>query len=214
MVTEINPDLFLTTNIPAEASFKKAVYEKPDLMEVARRDGAKLTPEQQALLLSILTKNITVFSGGCGYYNGAPVGLQLKPGATPYRAKPYPIPLKNREVMEHELTRQCSIGCLGRLTPEEFEEREWAFPAFGIPKKNGTIRFVIDLCRINANLICREFPLWTTEEILTSIKGFLCATSIDLNLGYPSIPLNDEAKKISQLSCPLAPTSASHCPWG
>ncbi len=87
--------------------------KKPDLVEIAKRDGTKLTPQQQALLLNVLVKNIKVFSGGRGYYNGQPVGLKLKPDAIPYRAKPYPIPLKNREVMEHELACQCSIGCLG-----------------------------------------------------------------------------------------------------
>ena len=46
--------------------------------------------------------------------------------------------------MEHKLTRQCSIGCLGRLNPEQFKKCKWAFPAFGIPKKNGTVQFVID----------------------------------------------------------------------
>jgi hypothetical protein len=47
--------------------------------------------------------------------------------------------------MEHELGWQCSIGALGRITPEEIEEREWAFPAFGTPKKNGTVQFVVTI---------------------------------------------------------------------
>jgi hypothetical protein len=128
----------LTANKPNKASFKKAVYETPDLLEVAKRDGMKLTPAQQAMPLNILVKNQDVFKGGRGYYNGKPVGIKLKEDARPYRAKPYPIPLKNRAVLKHEVARQCSVGCLGRLTPEEFEKREWAFPAFGIPKKNDT----------------------------------------------------------------------------
>ncbi len=82
--TKSSSNLFSTTNKPAEASFKKAVYEKPDLVKIARRDGANLTPQQQALLLNVLVKNIKVFSGGCGYYNGQPVGLKLKPSAIPY----------------------------------------------------------------------------------------------------------------------------------
>ena len=57
--------------------------------------------------------------------------------------------------------------------PDEFEAREWAFPAFGIPKKNGSIRLVIDFHRLNTELVRREYPLSTTEEILTSIRGFL-----------------------------------------
>ena len=166
------------------------------------------------MLLNVLLKNAIVFKGGRGYYNGEPVGIKLKPDAKPFRAKPYPIALKNREVMEHELDRQCSIGCLGRLTPEEFEEREWAFPAFGTPKKNGTIRLVIDFRRINANLIRREFPLMTTEEILTSVKGFLYASSIDLNMGYPSIPLNDKSRKILTIVMPFGAYECLTLPIG
>jgi hypothetical protein len=105
-------------NKQQESSFTKAVYNKPDLLEVAKRDGANLIPAQQALLFNVLTANDVVFKGGHGHYNGEPVGLKLKDDAKPYHTKPYPIPLKNREVMEHELTRKCTIGALGCLTPE------------------------------------------------------------------------------------------------
>ncbi len=88
------------------ASFEKAVYETPDLLEVAKRDGAKLTPAQQAMLLNVLVKNNDVFKGGCGSYNGEPVGIKVKDDAIPFRARPYPIPLKNREVLEHKVVRR------------------------------------------------------------------------------------------------------------
>ena len=81
-------------------------------------------------------------------------------------------------------------------------------------KNNGTIRFVIDFRRINANLVRREFPLWTTEEILTSIKGFTYATSIDLNMGYPSIPLNNESKKILTIVMPFGAFECLTLPMG
>jgi hypothetical protein len=116
--------------------------------------------------------------------------------------------------MEHKLARQCSIGSLGRLTPDEFEKCEWAFPGFGTPKKNGTVRFVIDFRRIYSALVRREYPLWATEEILTSIKGFLYATSIDLNMGYPSIPLNDEARKILTIIMPFGAYECLTLPMG
>ncbi len=82
--TKSGSNLLLTTYKPIEVSFKKAIYEKPDLVEIAKCDGTKLTPQQQALLLNVLIKNIKVFSGGRGYYNRQPVGLKLKPGAIPY----------------------------------------------------------------------------------------------------------------------------------
>ncbi len=100
------------------------------------------------------------------------------------------------------------------MTPEEFKKCEWAFLAFGVPKKNNTIRFVIDFRRINANLVCHKFPLWTTEEILTSIKGFLYATSIDLNMGYPSIPPNNKARKILTIVMPFGAYECLTLPMG
>jgi len=41
------------------------------------------------------------------------------------------------------------------------------------------------------------------EEILTSIKGFTFASSFDLNMGYPSIPLDEEAQSIFTIIMPF-----------
>jgi hypothetical protein len=117
--------------------------------------------------------------------------------------------------MEDECHRQCDIGALQRLTPEEFEEQEWACPAFGIPKKNRTIRLIVDFRQVNANLIRRKYPLLTTEEILTLIGGFLFATSLDLNsMGYPSIPLDKAAKKILTVIVPFGSYECLTLPMG
>jgi hypothetical protein len=55
--------------------------------------------------------------------------------------------LSQREAVENEVERQCQVGALRRLSPEEIEGREWCFPAFGIPKKNGKIHFVINFIK-------------------------------------------------------------------
>ena len=70
----------------------------------------------------------------------------MDPEAKPHWARPYPVALKNRVVFEGELKRQCNIGAIRRLSPEEIEEKDrvWASSAFGVPKSNETIRVVID----------------------------------------------------------------------
>ncbi len=141
------------------------------LLEIVTRDGVNLTPEQRTQLFQVLTANQAAFQGWKGEYTGGAVGLILKPEAKPRRAKPYPVPLKNWEILEGEFQRQCDIKAMRRLTPKEFEAREWAFPTFRIPKKNGTIRVVINFRRLNTELVRREYPLWTTEEILTSVRS-------------------------------------------
>ncbi len=54
----------------------------------------------------------------------------------------------------------------------------------------------------------------TTEEILTLVKGFLYASSIDLNMGYPSIPLNDESRKILTIVMPFGAFECLTLPMG
>jgi len=52
--------LFLAANQSAP-SFTKAVYVKPDLLEVVKRDGVNLTTDQQALLFRMLSNHNAVF---------------------------------------------------------------------------------------------------------------------------------------------------------
>ena len=85
------------------------------------------------------------------------------------------------------MNRQCEIGAMRKLTPEEAEEREWASPAFGVPKKNGEIRLVIDFRYLNHCLIRREYPLPTIEEMFSEIRGFEFASVVDLSMGYLSL---------------------------
>ena len=90
-----------------------------------------------------------------------------------------------------------------QLSAEEVDERKWAFPAFGVPKKDGSIRLVIDFRKLNLQLERKMYPLPTSEEILTSIVGFLFATGLDLNMGYLSIPVSDNARKLLTIVMPF-----------
>jgi hypothetical protein len=173
----------------------------------------KLTNDQQAQLFQVLTSNVAAFQGGKGEYTSTPVSIVLKPNAKPWRAKSYPALLMNRDILEGKLGRQCKISAMGQLTPEEFEAREWAFPAFGIPKKNGKIRLVIDF-RLNTELVRREYLLLTTEKILTSICGFLYASSLDLNMGYLSIPLNTVTRNVLTIVMPFGAYECLMLPMG
>ena len=66
--------------------------------------------------------------------------IHLKDDAMPYYARPYPIPLKQLDAMKHEVFCQCEIGAMRMLIGKEAKENEWAFAAFGVPKKNGQIQ--------------------------------------------------------------------------
>jgi hypothetical protein len=64
---KITPAIFLPSNDNSSLVFTKAIYNKPDLLKVARHDRANLTPLQQAQLFQILASNNKLFKGGLGH---------------------------------------------------------------------------------------------------------------------------------------------------
>jgi hypothetical protein len=145
---DANSDGDLTNSELFATEFKPNNYEKPDLTAVVTKN-MYLNDDQLSQLLAVLQKNEHIFMGIRGTYTGPPVDVKLKPNAIPVWNRSYPIPLSQREAVENEVERQCQVGALRRLSPEEIEGREWCFPAFGVPKKNGKIHFIINFQSVN-----------------------------------------------------------------
>ena len=68
-----------------------AHYEKADLSKVCE-ECSHLTPEEREALLALLRRYEPLFDGTLGKWTGDPYGIELKPDAKPYHARPYPIP--------------------------------------------------------------------------------------------------------------------------
>ena len=89
------------------------------------------------------------------------------------------------------------------VTPKKAENHQWAFPGFGIPKKNGKIRLVIDFCKINSQIVQSKYSLPIMEELLRYIFEFVYAMNLNMNMGYMSMPLNKYSRNILTLIMPL-----------
>ena len=69
-------------------------YKAPDLEKVVQEEKYRhLTEEQRGRVLGLLKKHEQLFQGKRGEWRGSLVTLRLKPGAKPYMAKSYPVPL-------------------------------------------------------------------------------------------------------------------------
>jgi hypothetical protein len=168
---------------------------KDDLNTIAQSCNA-LDEQQKAKLLAVLKQHESLFQGKRGNWKGQPVYIEVIDGAVPVWSKPYPIPLRNRDTFKKEVYRQCNIGALRELSASEVESREWASPCFGVPKKDGSIRLVMDFRKLNSVLKQKEYPLPSIDEMFQNIRGFIFASTIDLNMGYLSIPLTVETQKL------------------
>jgi hypothetical protein len=54
----------------------------------------------------------------------------------------------------------------------------------------------MDFRRLNSILKRKEYPLATINKMFWNIQGFVFASTINLNMGYLSIPLTPETQKL------------------
>ncbi len=139
----------------------------------------------------MLQQHSPLFQGTQGSFNGEPIKLELIPGSMPYFGKPYSTPKAYDEVTKGEIDRLENIELLTRV-----QTAEWASPTFVIPKKNGTVRIITDFRMLNACLKRKPFPMPKNPEIFRGMEKFKYATTLDLNMGYYSMPLHDDSKAL------------------
>ena len=87
------------------------------------------------------------------------------------------------------------------LSPKEAKEIEWAFPIFGIPKKNKVkMRTVGDFRGLNPLLERIPCHIEPVHELVMSVGQFKWDSVFDLNMGYYIIKLCDLMRQFMQLN--------------
>ena len=185
-----------------------AKYEPADLEQVCRAHD-HLQQEQQRKLLDLLNRYSELFDGTLGTWKGSTVDLELKPDATPYHARPFPIPKCHLETLKMEVQRLCEIGVLKKVN-----RSEWAAPTFIIPKKDGTVRFISDFRELNKRIKRKPYPIPHIQDMLLNLEGFQYATSLDLNMGYYHIELSPHSKELCTIVLPFGKFEYQRIPMG
>jgi hypothetical protein len=122
-----------------------------------------LSRTEATAFLRVLEQRKVVFDGILGTLPGTPVVLVLKdPTTKPFHGRAFAVPKVHEVLIKEEIKRLEKLGVLRRIN-----ESEWAAPSFGIPKKNGQIRFVSDFRQLNKHLRRLPFPLSNTQEIFS-----------------------------------------------
>ena len=94
----------------------------------------------------------------------------------------FPVPHIHKETLKKEIERLVSLGVLRKCS-----DSEWGAPTFIIPNKNGTVRFISDFRKLNAQLKCKPYPILKISKMLQELEEFTYATALDLNMGYYTI---------------------------
>ena len=90
----------------------------------------------------------------------------------------------------------------------------WSFPAILIPKKDNTMRFVIDYRKLNAITVQDCFPLPRIDDILDRLNNSKFFTALDLKSGYWQITLDKDTIPKTAFSTPDGHYELVRLPFG
>ncbi len=94
-----------------------------------------------------------MLDGTLGVYPHKKVHIDIDPNAKHVHSRPYPVPQIHLKTFKKKLDHLVRIGVLAAQ-----QESEWASLSFIIPKKDGRVRWISDLCQLNKVIRCKQYP--------------------------------------------------------
>ena len=190
------------------AKILDAKYKPANLDQIVE-DIDHLSTEEKQKLHQLLTEYESLFDGTLGHWKDANYNVELKADATPYHARPYPIPKAYKATLRLEIERLVKAGVLKKVN-----HSEWGAPMFISPKKDRTVRFISDFRELNKRIKRKPYPLPKIQNMLLKLEGFQYATSLDLNMGYYPIELSPFSKCLCTIVLPFGKYEYQCLPLG
>ena len=109
----------------------------------------------------------------------------------PFKERYWCIPPNIFEVVKQHLQEMVEISAIRRsFIP-------WASSIVFIRKKNGELRFCIDLRKLNNRTVKEGYLLSQIEDTLYCFYGAVWFSTLDLKSGYWQVELEEEAKLLT-----------------
>ena len=128
---------------------------------------------------------------------------------TPFKERYRHIPPHQFEEVRKHLKEMEEIGAIRR------SNSPWASPVVLVRKKDGSLRFCIDLQKLNERTVKDAYSLPRIEESLDCLNGARIFTSLDLKSGYWQEELDEESIPLTAFTVgPLGFYECIHMPFG
>jgi hypothetical protein len=105
--------------------------------------------QEKEKLYALLDKHRFLFKSTLGLLPTKPVHIEIKSNTKPFHGHIFSVPKAYKSMIHDEVECLCHLNIL-----RQCNEREWAAPSFGTPKKNGQIQFISDFHQLNKWIIC------------------------------------------------------------
>ena len=106
---------------------------------------------------------------------------------TPFKERYHRIPTHQYEEVRKHLTEMLRMGAIRK------SNSPWASAVVLVRKKDGSLCFCIDLCKLNERTIKDAYALPRIEDSLDSLSGSYIFTSIDLKVGYWQFQMDEDS---------------------
>ena len=167
--------------IPEDRPLPKGLQAMVDRTE-------NLTPDQRKSPENVLRKNHDVFAKDETSFGTCPwIKFTINTGDhKPIKLPARPIPLHYRQAVHDTIKKYLEMGT---LVPSQ---SPWASPILCVPKKDGSVRVVIDYRALNSITEVPAVPIPRTREIIQRMAGQKMYHSLDLSQGYHNVLLDEK----------------------
>ena len=141
-----------------------AKYSKADIKTIAEI-STHLDTQERNELYTILKKYECLFHGNLCTWHGKPYDIKLKPDAEAYNGKPFPVSRIHEILFKQELDRLEYIKVIKKVN-----RYQWGAPAFIIPKKDSTVRFISDFRELNKHILRQPYPIPNVQDLLVRLE--------------------------------------------
>ena len=192
---------------PLEGEQLEKLYELTKLAE----GTSTWTPEQQQKAKDVIKEYSFLFAMGTldlGKTNLVKHKIELT-DYTPIKDRYRRIPPHQYEEVRKHLKEMLDVGAIRR------SNSPWASPVVLVRKKDGSLRFCIDLRKLNARTIKDAYSLPRIEDALDSLNGACIFTSLDLKSGYWQVELDESSIPLTAFTVgPLGFYECVRMPFG
>ena len=203
-VATLKPEVDRT---PLTAEQMKQLFEQIKLEE----GTSHWTEEQRNRVRVVIEKYSFLFAMGSldlGRTDLVKHHIQLD-NYTPIKDRYRRIPPHQYEEVRKHLKEMLDIGAIRR------SNSPWASPVVLVRKKDGYLRFCIDLRKLNARTVKDAYSLPRIEDTLDSLNGACIFTSLDLKSGYWQVELDEESIPLTAFTVgPLGFYECVRMPFG
>ena len=128
---------------------------------------------------------------------------------TPFKERYRRIPPHLFDEVKNHLKEMIEAGAIRKSSSP------WASAIVLVRKKDGSLRFCIDLCKLNARTIKDAYSLPRIDETLDCLGGATIFTSLDLRSGYWQVEMEEESKPLTAFTVgPLGFYKCERMPFG